>query len=122
MCVSVPSLLLCVSPDLNGDEVISISEFKEGILSLQHILHVSYTEADVDQLIYHIDTDGDRQLSYSEFFASFQINDPLMQEVQKKSAAAKASLNKSGSGIPPSANTSPAVSPRALAEARRLHE
>lgn len=51
-------------PDLNGDELISVSEFKEGIVSLQHILGLEFTDADVDQLIEHIDTNGDKQIRY----------------------------------------------------------
>jgi len=49
---------------LDGDEVISVSELKEGIHSLQHILGLDFSESDVEDLVRHCDTDGDGSINY----------------------------------------------------------
>jgi hypothetical protein len=108
--------------DLNGDESISVSEFKEGIFSLQHILGFECTEADVDQLIRHIDKNGDESIDFGEFFSSFQIADPLLSEVQKKNQASKMNARKTGSNVPPSTTPSPVITPRSLKEAKEMKE
>lgn len=61
--------------DLNGDEMISAKEFKEGIFTLQGILGFNFNENDIEALIEYIDEDHDGYISYSEFFKSFQVND-----------------------------------------------
>lgn len=67
---------------LTGDDKISIKEFKEGILSLQGMLENKFTESEVDALVRHIDMNNDGHISYSEFFASFQLVDPKLAERQ----------------------------------------
>lgn len=66
--------------DLNGDESISLREFKEGILSVQSLLTEDnrFTEKEVDELVTFLDVNKDGEISYSEFFSSFQLVDPKL--------------------------------------------
>lgn len=106
--------------DINGDESISVSEFREGILSLQHIVGFEFSETDVDQLIAHVDKDRDRHISYTEFFSSFTIADPHLREVQLKNQQTRdKNIRKTGSEIPPSHTPSPVVTPRTLAQQKK---
>lgn len=51
--------------DLNGDERISVREFKEGIVGLQHVLQYNFSEHDLELLIKHMDTNNDGYISYA---------------------------------------------------------
>lgn len=90
--------------DTNGDDRISVGEFKEGILSLQGMLDCKFSEVEVDQLVKHIDMNGDGFVSYSEFFSSFQLVDPKLAERQATGAKIR-------SGVPPGGGPTPPASP-----------
>ncbi len=124
MCV-----LLCSArvSDLNGDESISVSEFREGVLSLQSLVGFEFLPSDLDSLLSHIDSNGDGEISYAEFFAGFKLADKeLDQQVQQRRSAMitlQARKNKSGSGVPPSQPPSPSISPRTMEEHKNMaHE
>lgn len=110
--------------DLNGDESISVSEFKEGISSLQSLLGFEFSDADMDRLIAHIDTNSDGEISYAEFFSGFQIADPTFGAIQRQHSALRTSAgrNKSGSEVPPAETPSPVITPRRLEEQKQLKE
>lgn len=119
------SSCLSVSPvsDLNGDEHISVSEFKEGLSSLSHILGFKFAETDIDSLLHHIDTDHDGHISYTEFFASFRMSDPILnQPAEKKNAFLKANQRQTGSEIKPDQTPSPVVTPRTLDAQKKMTE
>jgi hypothetical protein len=69
--------------DLNGDESISLREFKEGILSVQSLFaeEKKFTEKEVDELVNFLDVNKDGDISYSEFFSSFKLVDPTLAQV-----------------------------------------
>jgi len=103
--------------DLNGDELISVSEFKEGIESLQQCSgNLSFTDEDIDALIKHIDTNHDDQISYAEFFNGFRLADPQLHQLQQQQAERAQKRNVTGSDIPPSHAPSPVASPRTIKE------
>jgi len=108
--------------DLNGDEEISISEFKEGVTSLQSLLGFAFADADLDNLIRHIDTNRDNHISFGEFFNGFRLADPDLSDVQRKAAEMAAQRNKTGSGRPPSTTPSPVITPRTLQEQKQWTE
>jgi len=105
--------------DTNGDERISVREFKEGVLSLQGMLENKFSEPEVDELLKHIDMNGDGYVSYSEFFSSFQLVDPKLAERQASGkklregapAGTAPSASSSSSSSPSSSSSSPATSP-----------
>jgi serine/threonine-protein phosphatase 5 len=72
--------------DVNGDESISVAEFKSGILALQHIVHTKFNEKEIDLLIKHIDTDQDGEISYEEFFTAFRQADTELNHRHNNSA------------------------------------
>lgn len=124
--VSLRSLSLSdwFSPDLNGDESISVAEFKEGISSLQSLLGFEFSDGDMDNLIRHIDTNDDGEISYAEFFSGFQIADPTFGAIQKQhSLQRSASLrNRTGSEVPPDETPSPVMTPRRLEEQKQIKD
>ena len=73
--------------DANGDEKISVEEFKDGILAIQRMVGKSFSEDEVDSLISLIDSDRDGFVSYSEFCHGFELSDPELNERIRRSSA-----------------------------------
>jgi len=73
--------------DINGDDEISVNEFKDGVLSLQALMDhdARFTEDEVEALIKHIDVNGDGHISYTEFFESFTLVDSQLAQQHKQS-------------------------------------
>ena len=78
--------------DVNGDGIISLPEFKDGILSLADLLEEPLTERDVSHLITFMDRNSDGRIEYSEFFDSFHIADEELRETVKQNDELKNSL------------------------------
>jgi len=79
--------------DVDGDEVVSHDEFKEGMRSLQTQLGTKFSESQVDQLLAYIDTDNDGQISYAEFFASFDMADAQFSSTLERSKSIRDGRN-----------------------------
>lgn len=80
--------------DFNGDGAISIEEFKEGLGALEDLVDHTFTETEVNRLVEIMDTDGDGDISYAEFFNSFRMSDPKLAEQQEIAAQRAAERSK----------------------------
>lgn len=63
-----PALLVLLSPssaDVDGDEMITHAEFREGVKSLQTQLGTKFSKKQIDSLLHYIDADNDGTVSRS---------------------------------------------------------
>jgi len=64
--------------DSDGDEQISGDEFREGLLSLRAQMELPISNNQIDDLLHHLDEDGNGLISYGEFFRAFRLGEPSL--------------------------------------------
>ena len=74
--------------------IISIPEFRDGVLSLRASFNQPLSEEQVDKLISYMDTNQDHQIQYDEFFNCFDLADPELRAALNSAKSAKPPLFK----------------------------
>lgn len=65
--------------DVNGDGVLTPSEFREGLMTLNALVSEPLTEQTMDAIVKYIDRDADGYISYQEFCSAFYFVDDSME-------------------------------------------
>eukprot|EP00936_MAST-01D_sp_MAST-1D-sp1_P002439 g2439.t1 len=66
--------------DMDNSGTITSEEFQKSLATINQLLDSPLTTNQIDELMAALDTDGDGQLSYKEFFEGFQIVDTRLAE------------------------------------------
>jgi Ca2+-binding EF-hand superfamily protein len=66
--------------DIDNSGTITAEEFHRSLATINQLLDEPLTTHQISELLIALDTDGDGQLSYKEFFEGFTVVDKRLEE------------------------------------------